>query len=69
MAHLGRTPGNPLYCIAQKWLTGHPKGPAAAWMFNGLIQCVLSGIVPGNRNIDNVEPELQQYLPYPSHPP
>ena len=27
--HLGRTRGNPVYCIAQKWLTGHPKGPAA----------------------------------------
>ena len=61
MEHLGRTRGNPIYCIAQKWLTGHPKGPAAAWMFNGVMQTVLSGIVPGNRNIDNSAPELQQY--------
>jgi 3-oxoacyl-(acyl-carrier-protein) synthase len=68
MEHLGRTRGNPLYVIAQKWLTGHPKGPAAAWMFNGMVQCILEGLVPGNRNIDNVAPELQQYhhLVYPN---
>ena len=59
--HLGRSRGNPVYCIAQKWLTGHPKGPAAAWMFNGVTQAVLSGVVPGNRNIDNTAPELQKY--------
>jgi fatty acid synthase subunit beta len=33
--HLGRTRGNLLPCICQKYLTGHPKGAAAAWMLNG----------------------------------
>lgn len=47
-AHLGRAKGNPALVIAQKWLTGHPKGGAAAWMMNGLAQSLLSGIVPGN---------------------
>jgi fatty acid synthase subunit beta len=35
MIHLGRTPGNMLPAICQKYLTGHPKGAAAAWMLNG----------------------------------
>ena len=30
-------------------------------MFNGVTQSVLSGVVPGNRNIDNTAPELQNY--------
>lgn len=30
--HLGRSKGNCCFVIAQKWLTGHPKGGAAAWM-------------------------------------
>jgi len=38
MTHLGRTLGNPLPAIMQKYLTGHPKGAAAAWMLNGLLQ-------------------------------
>lgn len=46
-SHLGRTKGNACPVIAQKWLTGHPKGGAAAWMMNGMTQSVLSGIVPG----------------------
>jgi len=55
---LGRREGNPLFIITQKWLTGHPKGPAAAWQTNGAIQAMLSGKVPGNRNLDNVDPNL-----------
>lgn len=35
LTHLGRTPGNMLPAICQKYLTGHPKGAAAAWMLNG----------------------------------
>jgi fatty acid synthase subunit beta len=68
MEHLGRTPGNVLFVIAQKALTGHPKGAAAAWMANGLIQTMLSGTVPGNRNLDNVGPELRAngFLFYPN---
>merc|ERR1711972_832346 len=45
--------------VTQKWLTGHPKGPASSWQLNGAVQAMLSGRVPGNRNLDNVDPELQ----------
>jgi len=61
MEHLGRRRGAPLLSIFQKYLTGHPKGAAAAWMLNGLCQSLLSGKVPGNRNADNVDPELRKF--------
>ncbi|KAG8889684.1 3-oxoacyl-[acyl-carrier-protein] synthase [Tulasnella sp. 332] len=66
--HLNRTPGNAVPVIAQKNLTGHPKGGAAAWMMNGLCQSVNTGIIPGNRNADNVDLDLRKYefLVYPS---
>ena len=68
MAHLGRTSGNPLLAISQKYLTGHPKGAAGAWMLNGCLQVLQSGIVPGNRNADNIAPELRPFthLVYPT---
>ncbi|KAB8226694.1 hypothetical protein BDV33DRAFT_227062 [Aspergillus novoparasiticus] len=68
MTHLSRTVGNPLLVICQKSLTGHPKGAAGAWMFNGCLQALQTGIVPGNRNADNVDVALQQFkhLVYPS---
>ncbi|KAG8716660.1 3-oxoacyl-[acyl-carrier-protein] synthase [Ceratobasidium sp. 394] len=63
-----RTPGNAVPVIAQKNLTGHPKGAAAAWMLLGLCQSINSGIIPGNRNADNVDPALREfeYLFFPS---
>lgn len=68
MEHLGRTSGNPLLAISQKYMTGHPKGPAGAWMLNGCLQILQTGIVPGNRNADNIEPELKEFthLTYPT---
>lgn len=51
---IGRTPGNAVPVMAQKSLTGHPKGGAAAWMLAGLCQSVITGIVPGNRNAEYV---------------
>jgi len=68
MTHLGRTPGNPLMVVCQKYLTGHPKGPAAAWMLNGVLQALNDGTVPGNRNLDNVADELAKFehLVYPN---
>lgn len=59
MNALGRKAGNPLAVVTQKWLTGHPKGPASSWQVNGAVQAMLSGRVPGNRNLDNVDQELQ----------
>ncbi|GME86212.1 unnamed protein product [[Candida] boidinii] len=61
MTHLGRTEGNTVYGVFQKFLTGHPKGAAGAWMLNGAIQILNSGIVPGNRNADNVDKILEDY--------
>jgi len=68
LAHLGRSKGNPVLSVFQKYLTGHPKGAAGAWMMNGAIQCLNSGIVPGNRNADNVDEKLEafEYIVYPS---
>lgn len=68
MRHLGRTAGKPLLVVAQKWLTGHPKGAAAAWMTNGVCQSLTTGVVPGNRNADNIDEELRQFehLCYPN---
>ena len=69
MQHLGRKKGNALLGIFQKYLTGHPKGAAGAWMFNGCLQVLNSGLVPGNRNADNVDQAMEKfdYIVYPSH--
>ncbi|KAH0325133.1 fatty acid synthase subunit alpha, partial [Aureobasidium melanogenum] len=68
MEHLGRKKGKALLGIFQKYLTGHPKGAAGAWMFNGCLQVLNSGIVPGNRNADNVDKIMEKfdYIVYPS---
>ena len=71
LKYLGRSKGNAISCIFQKYLTGHPKGAAAAWMISGAIQVLNSGIVPGNGNADNIDPLLGQfsdYLFFPSRP-
>jgi fatty acid synthase subunit alpha len=68
MAHLGRKKGNAVLGIFQKYLTGHPKGAAGAWMMNGCLQVLNTGLVPGNRNADNVDQVMEQfdYIVYPS---
>jgi len=68
LRHLGRKKGNAVLGIFQKYLTGHPKGAAGAWMLNGCLQVLDSGLVPGNRNADNVAEEMEQFdlILYPS---
>ena len=61
VAHLGRSKGNLLPTVFQKWLTGHPKGAAAAWMLNGCLQMLEHQQIPGNRNADNVDPKLAKF--------
>ena len=61
LRHLGRSKGNVILGICQKYLTGHPKGPAGAWMFNGALQVLDTGLVPGNRNADNVDKKLEPF--------
>lgn len=68
LRHLGRTEGNAVMGIFQKYLTGHPKGAAGAWMMNGCLQVLNTGLVPGNRNADNVDPIMEDFdlIVYPS---
>ncbi|KHN97914.1 fatty acid synthase subunit alpha [Metarhizium album ARSEF 1941] len=68
LRHLGRSRGNAVMGIFQKYLTGHPKGAAGAWMMNGCLQVLNSGLVPGNRNADNVDPVMEEFdlIVYPS---
>ncbi|GFF60256.1 fatty acid synthase subunit alpha [Aspergillus udagawae] len=58
---LGRRQGNLILSVFQKYLTGHSKGAAGAWMLNGALQMLDSGLVPGNRNADNVDPALKEF--------
>lgn len=66
--HLGRSKGNPVLGVFQKYLTGHPKGAAAAFMLNGALQILNTGLVPGNRNADNIDSTMQDFdkIMYPS---
>lgn len=61
LGHLGRALGNACPGVFQKYLTGHPKGAAAAWMFNGILQVLETGIIPGNRNADNIDKQLRKF--------
>ena len=65
---ISRTPGNAIPIVAQKSLVGHSKGGSAAWQMIGLLQSVNTGIIPGNRNSDNIDAEFQKYtyLMFPS---
>ena len=60
LSQLGRASGNPILGVFQKYLTGHPKGAAGAWMLNGCLQILDTGLVPGNRNADNIDGELEK---------
>lgn len=65
---IGRTPGNAVPVMAQRSLVGHSKGGSAAWQAIGLLQSVITGIVPGNRNADNIDVRFQHHtnLMFPS---
>ncbi|KAJ2004295.1 fatty acid synthase alpha subunit Lsd1 [Coemansia thaxteri] len=58
---LGRTPGHTVPVVCQKWLTGHPKGAAASFMLNGVLQSLRTGLVPGNRNADNIDKAMEEF--------
>lgn len=69
-ADIGRTPGLPLPVIAQKALTGHSKGGAAAWQMNGVLQAMQDGVIPAMRNLDEPDAALRDLHPlvYPDAP-
>lgn len=59
-AAIGRSPGNPLFVVSQKTLTGHAKGGAAAFQLIGLTQVLASGVLPPNRSLDCVDDVLAE---------
>lgn len=61
MRHLGRTPGNPLFTIAQKSVIGHGLGASGAYAINGGLQAMHAGVIPGNRNADDIDKKLEAY--------
>ncbi|KAJ1720115.1 fatty acid synthase alpha subunit Lsd1, partial [Coemansia erecta] len=61
LKHIGRTPGHVLPVVCQKWLTGHSKGAAAGYMLNGILQSMRTGLIPGNRNADNIDADFREY--------
>lgn len=61
MRHLGRRPGNPLFTIAQKSVIGHGLGASGAYAINGGLQAMHSGLIPGNRNADDIDARLAAY--------
>jgi len=60
-AAIGRSEGNPLHVVSQKTLTGHAKGGAAAFQVIGLCQTLADGVIPPNRSLDCVDPELAEH--------
>ena len=60
LSHLGRTKGSPIIGVFQKYLTGHAKGAAGAWMLNGCLQVLNHSLVPGNRNADNIDEDFEE---------
>lgn len=61
LGKLGRSEGNLLPIVSQKSLTGHSKGGAAAWQTIGVLQALEEGVVTGNRNLEEVDPEMNEY--------
>jgi len=55
---MGRSPGNPLFIVSQKSLTGHSKGGAAAFQIMGMCQMLRDGVIPPNRSLDCVDEEM-----------
>ena len=60
-AAIGRSPGNPLFVVSQKSLTGHSKGGAAAFQLVGLTQVLDRGVLPPNRSLDCVDDVLAEH--------
>ncbi|WP_426718784.1 fatty acid synthase subunit beta domain-containing protein [Corynebacterium auriscanis] len=67
---LGRTPGNPMFVVSQKTLTGHAKGGAAVFQVAGITDMFRTGRIPGNRALDCLDPAMEDslYLVWPRSP-
>ena len=60
---IGRDCDLPMHVIAQKAITGHAKGGAAAWQMNGLLQAMHDSVIPGMWNLDDPDPILEHTAP------
>ncbi|PVU85583.1 hypothetical protein BB559_006933 [Furculomyces boomerangus] len=58
---LGRSKGNVCPLVSQKSITGHAKGGASSLATNGLIQMLMTGIIPGNLSADNISEEFEDF--------
>lgn len=61
LKHLGRSTDDPIKDVCQNSLTGHPIGAACAWMVHSGLQILDTGLIPGNRNVDNIDSELEKH--------
>lgn len=55
MRHLDRHAGNPIFTVAQKSVIGHGLGASGAYALNVGLQAMHAGVVPGNRNADDID--------------
>ncbi|WP_227712805.1 beta-ketoacyl synthase N-terminal-like domain-containing protein [Nanchangia anserum] len=60
---LEREVGNPLYVVSQKTVTGHAKGGAALFQVAGLTEMFTHQVIPGNRALDCLDPQMREYMP------
>ncbi|ORX65311.1 hypothetical protein DL89DRAFT_287208 [Linderina pennispora] len=68
MKQIGRTPGLPVPVVCQKWILGHMKASSASCSMHGILQSMTTGLIPGNRNADNIDKDFERFehLVYPS---
>ncbi|OLY81869.1 Fatty acid synthase subunit beta [Smittium mucronatum] len=58
---LGRSKGNICPAVSQKSVIGHTKGGAASMALNGVLQSIMTGIIPGNLSADNISQEFEEF--------
>jgi fatty acid synthase subunit alpha len=62
MTELKRSKNNNLFVVAQKYLTGHAKGSAFAFMFNGALDMIKDNVIPANNNLDDLGKDLKHFM-------
>jgi fatty acid synthase subunit alpha len=51
-----------LFVVAQKYLTGHAKGAAFAFMLNGALDMIKDNVIPANNNLDDLGKDLKDFM-------
>lgn len=62
-AAIGRDRRAPLYVISQKTVTGHAKAGAALFQLAGLCEVFRDQLIPPNRALDCVDPQMKAHTP------